>query len=221
MATFYRESGNGRATRQELPQAIRPAVEIIARLSAERNRLREDVARLREAVRSCPKPSAVARLRAERDAMALERDALRRERDALAQELAEVKLRNRAGTSGRSMRPEPLSAVIERLERAVARLETSGQTARSARPQAGSQAVSRDKSGLGSGRRKRPIPGSSKRNSVLGNLVRANLELRGQGSPAAPAGGTTEQVKTPGRGGGLLTGLVNQNLGLRQRGTRN
>ena len=66
MALLDRSFGSSTRAR-DLPRA---AVEIIARLSAERNRLRDEVARLRAELRQAPSLDDLAQLRAERDALA-------------------------------------------------------------------------------------------------------------------------------------------------------
>jgi septal ring factor EnvC (AmiA/AmiB activator) len=193
------------ARTRDLPRA---AVEIIARLSAERNRLREEVSRLRTEVRQAPSLGDVARLRAERD--------------ALARQLAASQ--GRLATRGQDQ--HALATLVARVEQAAARLERAAarpaQSARAPRPVAPTP-----------GRTTRPM---ARGGGMLAGLVRENTQLRQPGAsqsatrtratpPAALAPRQPEAPTAPAApkkprrrpGGGFLNGLIDQNLGLRHR----
>ena len=231
---------------RDLPRA---AVEIIARLSAERGRLRDEVARLRSELRQAPQPEALAQLRAERDALARQLSdahgklsqqttsgAFQRLQGRQVEALGKLAERLEGALNGFNDR----AASFDRLERAVARLEQSSQAPRAAAPAQHSQQQHNQQPATQSpSRTTRPMPRSGG-NGMLGNLLRANVALRGEGEPArtrahanvrpepTPAAAPQRsparsgpQAAAPRRpaGGGLLGNLVNQNLGLRRRGT--
>lgn len=232
---------------RDLPRA---AVEIIARLSAERGRLRDEVARLRSELRQAPQPEALAQLRAERDALARQladahgklskqntSGAFQRLQGRQVEALGKLAERLEGALNGFNDR----AASFDRLERAVARLEQGSQASRSAAPAPRREQHTQPPSEKCPSRTTRPMPRSGG-NGMLGNLLRANVALRGEGEPARTHAANTRPDPTPapapqrsGRqsrgsqrsgsqprrpaGGGLLGNLVNQNLGLRRRGT--
>jgi len=204
---LFRDGRASLAQRSELPRAIRPAVEIIARISAERNKLRVEVARLRERLRKAPRPEDLAQLRAERD--------------ALGRELTILKTRNakRTDASGASRRSSalsrPLASLVERLERAVVRMEAPRPIAVAPRP-APAPAPAAPKAS-----RSRPIRRPKLGGGMLAGLVTENISLRSDALPRPepqPASPKPEPINT--RGGGLLSGLFTQNLSLRGVGEK-
>jgi len=170
---------------KDLPQAIRPAVEIIARLSAERARLRDDVERLQEELRRARATDA-SKLRAELESMRHERDELRTKVRELRRE-----------STGRANRPSEgapsaeMAELVARLERAVNRLEGSNPTLAPAPPR----------------RSASPRPAPSRGGGMLAGLVKENAKLRE--TPRQPS------AQRPAGGGGMLAGLVKQNAELR------
>lgn len=228
---------------RDLPRA---AVEIIARLSAERGRLRDEVARLRSELRQAPQPEALAQLRAERDALARQladahhklsqqntSGAFQRLQGRQVEALGKLAERLERALTGFNDR----AASFDRLERAVARLEQSAQAPRAQAPAPSSRREA--PAPQSPSRTTRPMPRSG--GGMLGNLVRANVALRGGAEPESDrtraAGASArpapqpepapqpapQRARAPRRpaGGGLLGNLVNQNLGLRRRGTSN
>jgi hypothetical protein len=220
---------------RDLPRA---AVEIIARLSAERGRLRDEVARLRSELRQAPQPEALVQLRAERDALARQladahhklsqqntSGAFQRLQGRQVEALGKLAERLERALNGLNDR----AASFDRLERAVARLEEGSR----APAGASAPAPQRERAAPQSpSRTTRPMPRSG--GGLLGNLVRANVALRGgeeesARTRAAGASARPEPAPQPApkrksaprrpKGGGLLGNLVNQNLGLRRRGT--
>ena len=153
---------------REPPQieGVEAALEIIARLTEERNRLREELTRLRKELRLAPRRSELTRVVLERD--------------SLARELAKL-------TTARHARPPAeLGGLVERLERAVSRLE-----------RAPSRSVTRSRSW--------PAPSAvaPRARSVLANLVRDNLKLRADSwsepklAPPAPSSARFAPAPTP------------------------
>lgn len=170
---------------KDLPQAIRPAVEIIARLSAERARLRDDVERLQEELRRARATDA-SKLRAELESMRHERDELRTKVRELRREST-----GRANRPSEGAAPAELADLVARLERAVNRLEGSNPTVAPAPPR----------------RSASPRPAPSRGSGMLAGLVKENAKLRE--TPRQPA------AQRPAGGGGMLAGLVKQNAELR------
>ncbi|MEZ6184690.1 MAG: hypothetical protein R3F62_06725 [Planctomycetota bacterium] len=174
---------------KDLPQAIRPAVEIIARLSAERARLRDDVERLQEELRRA-RAADTAKLRAELESM-------RHERDELRSKVRELR-RERTGRVARQAEvggdPAALTALVARLEAAVDRLEGASPTlpppSRHASP--------------------RPAPSRGSGGGMLAGLVQENAKLRSTPRVQGPRPGGG------GGGGGMLAGLVRENAKLRE-----
>ena len=232
-----------RGTR-DLPRA---AVEIIARLSAERSRLRDEVASLRSELRQAPRPEDMSQLRAERD--------------ALARQLADAHQRlSKQETSGAFQRlqgrqVEAMGQLAERLERAVTSFE-----ARSRNLDRLEQAVARLESAPTSTHKPVPVPATSspvpapghttrpmpRGGGMLAGLMRENVALRSGENPrpaessqartraettprpeptSSGVSGTSgaqarlSQSRPAPRGGGPLGGLLTQNLGLRRPGT--
>ncbi len=216
-----------------LPRAIRPAVEIIARLSAERGRLREEVRGRREELRRAPRRDEVDRLRAERDRLA--REVARLKSGAARRAQAAV-----AAPQSASAPAPGLAALVARLERAVARVERAPLSAGAP-------------SGAGSARSDRPTPrrvqaatatAAAAGSGLLAGLVRANVALRSDAAPregdaptaaaareAQPASGPGARPEStalhrparerasagaPLSGGGPLAGLMRANLDLRR-----
>ena len=171
---------------KDLPQAIRPAVEIIARLSAERARLRDDVERLQEELRRARATDA-SKLRAELESMRHERDELRTKVRELRREST-----GRANRPSEGAAPADMADLVARLERAVNRLEGSHPTVAPAPPR----------------RSASPRPAPSRGSGMLAGLVKENAKLRD--TPRKPAG-----QRPTGGGGGMLAGLVKQNAELR------
>lgn len=231
------------ARARDLPRA---AVEIIARLSAERGRLRDEVARLRSELRQAPQPEALAQLRAERDALARQLSdahqklsqqttsgAFQRLQGRQVEALGKLAERLERALSGINARSESFA----RLEQAVARLERSSNAPRSAAPPASApQPKTQSPS-----RTTRPMPRSGG-GGMLSGLLRANVALRDDEEPArtraasavvrpqpapAPEPASRSASRSAPRarprrsngGGGLLGNLLNQNLGMRRRGT--
>lgn len=207
MAGFYR------AEQRDFPLAVRPAVEIIAKLSAERNRLREELSQLREELRLAPRPE--------------ELEQLRRERDALTREVAD--LRSRPAPAPAPAGSE-LTGMVDRLERAVARLERVGARSPAAAPAALSTTTThsapRHRTPAHSAPAVRPPSARSQRipgqrnplGGMLGGLVKANIALR----EADGAGRSEETNSRPAprsmSGNSLLGGLVAANKELRSAG---
>lgn len=197
-----------------VPQAMRPAVELIARLSAERSRLRDDLQRLRDELRPAEVPaSREAALEAELVRVRAERDALRRELEALRAERA------------RPVEPaDPFAGLLQRLEKVASRLEhaSRGDAASStsrARRRASSDRAPRRAVDSGP----QVAPAAPTGGGLLGALVKQNMALRpGSGRAARPATSTPNpapqrrQDEPAARsGGGLLGALVKQNLAVR------
>jgi len=195
-----------------IPRAMRPAVEIIARLSAERNRLRAENARLRDELRRAPKLADVERLTAERDHLAREIARLKQAsptpQRALRNELAQV------GTGGGAgARADGLRAVAERLERAVARLEAY-------RPQAAAPVGPACETTRPAPRRVAAAAqvAATSGSGMLAGLVRANVQLRA--SEAAPRPAPAAAPRTTVTSGGVLGGLLSANVKLRSSAGR-
>lgn len=211
---------------------MRPAVDLIARLAAERARLRDDLQRLRDDVTSV-EPQAQAQPGAELDAVKAELARVTAERDALRREVEQLR-------GARTQ--DPFDGLLARLERVAGRLElTTSSSAARRRPASGrvsreavqtprSTPRSSSRSASGSG----PAAAApSQGGGMLGSLVAQNLMLRPGSDRAQRAGSTptttprptaTAPQKTPapqprpangGGGGGLLAGLVKQNLAVR------
>lgn len=196
---LFRDGKASLAERSELPRAIRPAVEIIARISAERNRLREEVVRLRQQLRKSPRPEDLAQLRAERDALARELTILKT-RSAAQQETSKASPRK----SQSHVLSRPLTSLVERLERAVARMES--------RPSAAAPSAEAQ---VHTGRTSRPIRRPKLGGGMLAGLVKENVSLRSDVLPRPEPPVAPEPDQTHNRGGGLLSGLFTQNLSLR------
>ncbi|MBL4848669.1 MAG: hypothetical protein JKY65_24365 [Planctomycetes bacterium] len=225
---------------RDLPRA---AVEIIARLSAERGRLRDEVARLRSELRQAPQPETLARLRAERDALARQlADAHQRlstqttsgafqslqgrQVEALGK-LAERLERGLAGLGARA-------SSFDRLERAVTRLERVGS---GPAPRVETRVQQRPELVESPARTTRAMPRAG--GGMLAKMLRENVALREDSEPtrtraAGPQrpqpAASRPQSQAPARqpvsrsprpGGGFMSTLVNQNLGLRRCGTTN
>lgn len=206
MAFLDRSSALMTATARgrDLPRA---AVEIIARLSAERTRLREEVASLRSELRQMPRPEDLAQLRAERDALARQladahqrldqqqqSGAFQRLQGRQVEVLGQLAERLERAVSG----VESRSRSLERLERAVARLETSTHD-RPAPASATSPAPARSRSsrpaghgGQPAGRTTRPMPRGG---GMLAGLVRDNVALRSGAEPRSTASGPTRAAE--------------------------
>jgi len=184
--------------------SLRPAVEIIARLSAERARLRSELARLRQELRRAESRDGSSGLREE-----LEKT--RSERDALRERVATLERERRAPTS-RSAAPDGLSDLVARLERCVGRIEEAGRGGARGRAPAPSEPAPE----RGRRRRQPPAPAG---NGFMAALVAQNQALRGRDpaaeapEPAAPA----EASRPPNRlaAAGVLPGLVAENDRLR------
>jgi hypothetical protein len=192
-----------------LPQAIRPAVEIIARLSAERARLRAEVARFRAQSSESGIREELAKVTAERDALRAEVERLRTSRPAVPP-VSPV-----ANTE-----PSPaLRRLVERLERSLGRLETATRDVEEISGQFGRTNLPARSGGVARPRREQaraaapsgPLSG----NGMMASLLRQNLSLRDGSAPAettrasrpAPAAAPT---------GGMLGALARQNAELRQ-----
>lgn len=205
-------------------QAVRPAVELIARLSAERTRLRDDLQRLRGELGKDEAPAADAGLRAELDRVRAERDTLRRERDELRAELGRL----RAEREG-----DPLGGILDRLERVASRLELADQVSSSSRARRRpSERAARPASERARREAAAPAPATGG-GGLLGALLKQNMALRpGSDRAARPAPATRPTTgsgaETPAsaprrpapadaapQGGGLLGALVAQNLAVR------
>ena len=226
---------------RDLPRA---AVEIIARLSAERGRLRDEVARLRSELRQAPQPEALARLQAERDSLARQlvdahqklstqttSGAFQRLQGRQVEALGKLAERLERALNGLGARAESYS----RLEQAVARLEARG-----------SQPSSRVETCVqprplvteSPARTTRPMPRPSG-GGMLAKMVTENVALRGDSEPARTRAASVQRAQptpapqpseapapqssshSPRPGGGMMSSLVSQNLGLRRRGTTN
>lgn len=206
-----------------MPQVMRPAVDLIARLAAERARLRDDLQRLRDDVTSVePQPSG-----SELDAVKAELARVTAERDALRREVEQLR-------GARTQ--DPFDGLLERLERVAGRLElsTSSSAARR-RPASGRvsrEAVPTPRSTPRSSSRPAPAAAPSQGGGMLGSLVAQNLMLRPGSDRAQRAGSTPASTPRPASaapqkttpapqprpasgGGGLLAGLVKQNLAVR------
>jgi len=208
------EAGEAQAHVARAPLALRPAVEIIARLSADRTKLKARVARLEAgrggeaaALRSVLERVQAERdesrreaeqARAEREQLVLERDQARAEAAALSLELAKVTAdRDQARTV------DPVSARLERVAARLEQLAVSGSLSRPAEPHTAAPTPAPT-------RREAPkvvAAAPSKGGGMLAGLVKQNLGLK----PAA------EPVKAPEpkRSGGMLANLVAQNRALR------
>lgn len=223
---------------RDLPRA---AVEIIARLSAERSRLRDEVASLRSELRQAPRPEDLAQLRAERDALAREladahqrlskqatSGAFQRLQGRQVEAMGQLAERLERAVSGFEAR----SRNLDRLEQAVARLEAAPATQHKPVP-----APATSSPAPAPGRTTRPMPRQG--GGMLAGLMRENVALRSGESPRPadasqsqtradelvrpepePARSASQTRPAP-RGGGLLGGLMSQNLDLRRRGTAN
>jgi hypothetical protein len=207
---------------EALPQALRPAVEVIARLSAERKRLREELARLKGEL------TQVRGLARQAAALKQERDALAAQVARLQERAAADERRERRMASKAEARPSGWERLLKRLERAVDRIEASGAEPRPAQlaetpPEAPRRSA---RSRANSGRSARATPAlrgpaprrPNRGGGMLANLIQANVELRSEAN-ARPEPQPTQSPTTSSRGGGLLGGLVRQNLSLRGPGT--
>lgn len=202
------------------PLALRPAVEIIARLSADRTKLKARVARLEAgrggeaaALRTVLERVQAERdearreaeqARAEREQLVLERDQARAEAAALALELAKVTAeRDQARTV------DPVSARLERVAARLESLATSGALSREPAPHmaAPTPAPTR-REATGPDQRRAPAA-PSKGGGMLAGLVKQNLGLKPQATPE-PA-----KAPAPAKAGGMLGALVAQNRALR------
>ncbi len=202
---LFRDSRSpcGLVDENAVPRAIRPAVEIIARLSAERNKLRAEVARLREIVRKAPCEGDLAQLRAERDALARELAVLKTRGGETRHDVG-VASRD---TSRRGSRPVglPLTKLVERLERAITRVERL-----EAAPSRAGASTSAPRSARHSAPvTRRPAPRSG---GMLAGLVKENVSLRSDAvprgeEPAARAKATNGSApKIPAGGRRVLVG---------------
>lgn len=201
------------------PLALRPAVEIIARLSADRTKLKARVARL-EAGRGGEAAALRAVLervqaerdearreaeqaRSEREQLVLERDQARAEAAALSLELAKVTAdRDQARTV------DPVSARLERVAARLEQLAISGSLTRPAEPHmsAPTPAPTRREAPKATSPQDR-APAPTRGGGMLAGLVKQNLGLKPQATP--------EPAKPAPRGGGMLGALVAQNRALR------
>ena len=201
MALLDRSFGSSTRAR-DLPRA---AVEIIARLSAERNRLRDEVARLRAELRQTPSLDDLAQLRAERDALARQ---LAGAQSRLSEQSGQLRRQRRQGEDlAASDELSRLRQTAERLERAAARLEQASRAA--ARPTnttpAPSAAPQRAAPAARPQTTTRPMPRGG---GMLAGLLRANVELR------QPAGEATHAAAADASGG-----LRRASSGARSRAT--
>ena len=204
---FFRDSrSRGVIEEDAVPRAIRPAVEIIARLSAERNKLREEVGRLREMVRKAPRPDDLARVRAERDALARELAVLK------AQAAEQRRDEDRSGL--------PVE-LVERLERAVARIEAAPSTARTTETvYSPAPSTARTTETVYS-----PAPAPAPTFTRTASTPQPAFTRpspsplrapRSRPTAAPPPAPQERPVRRPApRGGGMLAGLVKQNVSLR------
>lgn len=209
------------------PLALRPAVEIIARLSADRTKLKARVARL-EAGRGGEAAALRAVLervqaerdearreaeqaRSEREQLVLERDQARAEAAALSLELAKVTAdRDQARTV------DPVSARLERVAARLEQLASSGSLSRPAEPHsaAPTPAPTRREAPRPDQRKAAPAPDPTRGGGMLAGLVKQNLGLK---QPATPE---PAKAPEPKRGGGMLGALVAQNRALRPAHTQ-
>lgn len=229
-----------------LPPAIRPAVEIIARLSAERARLRGELARVREELRQTDAARGAAGLREQLDmargeaaALRAELEKVRAERDALATDLTRARAERDALRSVDRDRPRPeagpaIQGLLERLERALSRFEGGpaprpGQVP--ARESAACEAPARATPAREAPAREAPArealgprAPANGGGGFLAALVRENVSLRAA-QPAPPAPATPAAVgptpvapefERPPSRGGLLGALVAENARLRR-----
>jgi hypothetical protein len=209
---------------------MRPAVDLIARLAAERARLRDDLQRLRDDVTSV-EPQAQRDPASELDAVKAELARMTAERDALRREVEQLR-------GARTQ--DPFDGLLERLERVAGRLELSTSSS-AARRRPASGRVSREavptprstpRSSTRSGPGPAPAAPPSQGGGMLGSLVAQNLMLRPGSDRAQRAGSTPTSTPRPAAaapqrttpapqprpssgGGGLLAGLVKQNLAVR------
>lgn len=230
-----------------LPPAIRPAVEIIARLSAERARLRTDLARVREELRQADARRGTTGLREQLDvvrgeaaALRAELEKVRAERDALHSDLTRARAERDALRSVDRDRSRPeggvaIQGLLERLERALHRFEGGAAPVRASesrppepRASAPRPSIEPEARPAREAHTSRP-PAGAGGGSFLAALVRENVQLRGAAKPApapiapaaapAPTPAPTPEFDRPPTRGGLLGALVAENARLRRSAT--
>jgi hypothetical protein len=209
------EAGEAQAHVARAPLALRPAVEIIARLSADRTKLKARVARL-EAGRggeAAALRTVLERVQAERDEARREAEQARSEREQLVQErdqaraeAAALSLELAKVTADRDQARtvDPVSARLERVAARLEQLAVSGSLSRPAEPHtaAPTPAPTRRETPKAA-----PAAAPSKGGGMLAGLVKQNLGLKPNAEPA--------KAPEPKRSGGMLGALVAQNRALR------
>lgn len=222
------EAGEAQAHVARAPLALRPAVEIIARLSADRTKLKARVARL-EAGRggeAAALRTVLERVQAERDEARREAEQARSEREQLVQErdqaraeAAALSLELAKVTADRDQARtvDPVSARLERVAARLEQLAVSGSLSRPAEPHtaAPTPAPTRRETPKAA-----PAAAPSKGGGMLAGLVKQNLGLKPGAEPAKAAPEPKRSpspcgVSAEGRATGMLGALVAQNRALR------